>query len=318
MWAVGCILYELLLRQKAFREDWIVVQYANSGKDYDAIIGPEVVPDEIKRGFLLKILKELLAIEPTRRPKANDLYERLISWRPRSPLSSKFVIAIEFGTTYTGVGWGVFTGSTGLEGHLSDARTLIEKIFINKKWPGQQSFFSEKTPTVISYATNPPTWGYAVRSQHKLQVSRFNLGLEDPKRVRDVYGLESGNLVQGLVPALNKSAVDVSADFLTQVNLYINTVALPRAFGEHFLAAQRISYVMTVPAIWSDRAKDLTRRAASRAGIPQDELILVTELEATALLCATTGDQLDLEVDDCFIICDAGEGTVVCKPLPLC
>jgi Hsp70 protein len=124
--------------------------------------------------------------------------------------------------------------------------------------------------------------------------------------------------VRGLVPALNKNALDVCADFLTQVHRYIETEALPDALGEAFLAAQSKSYVITVPAIWTDRAKDLTRQAASRAGIPEDKLILVTEPEAAALYSATTGDQLDLQVGDSFIICDAGGGTVVCEILSFC
>jgi len=121
----------------------------------------------------------------------------------------------------------------------------------------------------------------------------------------------------GLDPKLGKNAVDVTADFLTQLIEYIETKALPKALGDQFLAAQSKLYVMTVPAIWSDRAKDSTRQAAARAGIPRDRLILVPEPEAAALYCATAGHELDLANGDTFIICDAGGGTVVCKPLRL-
>ena len=41
---------------------------------------------------------------------------------------------------------------------------------------------------------------------------------------------------------------------------------------------------MTVPAVWSDKAKDDTKWCASLAGFgPQDEILLVTEPEAAAL-----------------------------------
>lgn len=80
VWAVGCILYELVLCRRAFADDWEVLEHANSGTDCEVIIGAESVPDERKREFILKIIKELLNMDPTRRPRAETLYERFISW----------------------------------------------------------------------------------------------------------------------------------------------------------------------------------------------------------------------------------------------
>jgi len=69
--------------------------------------------------------------------------------------------------------------------------------------------------------------------------------------------------------------------------------------------------VITVPAMWSDVAKERTRKAAEAAGIPGD-VSLVSEPEAAAL--AEFKDKLKkgdpLKKDDIFIICDAGGGTV--------
>ena len=74
-----------------------------------------------------------------------------------------------------------------------------------------------------------------------------------------------------------------------------------------------MSYIVTVPAIWSDGAKALTRQAAIRAGIPEAGLTLITEPEAAALFCATTCVEADLDAGDRFLVCDAGGGTVVCE-----
>jgi serine/threonine protein kinase len=60
MWAVGCILYELVLRRKAFPSDWGVFQYKACGKEFDVTIGLEIIPEERKREFIVKITKELL------------------------------------------------------------------------------------------------------------------------------------------------------------------------------------------------------------------------------------------------------------------
>jgi hypothetical protein len=80
MWAVGCILYELVLRRRIFGDDWEVLQYASPGGEHEIIVGADSVPDERKRKFILKVIKELLHVDPTRRPRANELYERFISW----------------------------------------------------------------------------------------------------------------------------------------------------------------------------------------------------------------------------------------------
>jgi serine/threonine protein kinase len=80
MWAVGYILYELILRRRAFEDDWNVLQYANRGRELELILEPEIVPDERRREFLSRINKELLDINPSRRPSARTLYERFISW----------------------------------------------------------------------------------------------------------------------------------------------------------------------------------------------------------------------------------------------
>lgn len=77
-----------------------------------------------------------------------------------------------------------------------------------------------------------------------------------------------------------------------------------------------IKYSITIPAIWTDKAKDTMRSLASRAGMgDQPESVqVVTEPEAAAMheLKERTkpGDVPDLEVNDTFIICDAGGGYV--------
>jgi molecular chaperone DnaK (HSP70) len=81
-----------------------------------------------------------------------------------------------------------------------------------------------------------------------------------------------------------------------------------------------INLVITVPAVWSDAAKDRTLQAVRQAGfnsmcLPSlDSTVLATEPEAAAIytiktLRGTTQDHL-LAIDDGFVICDMGGGTV--------
>ena len=70
---------------------------------------------------------------------------------------------------------------------------------------------------------------------------------------------------------------------------------------------------LTVPAMWSDKAKSTMREAAIKAGLitetdHRDRLMLISEPEAAALYCEKKCDQFNLRHGDRFMICDAGGG----------
>ena len=96
-----------------------------------------------------------------------------------------------------------------------------------------------------------------------------------------------------------KSARDVCADYLCEI--YRDILAhLNKKLGEHVVSASRKEFWFTVPAIWSDRAREDTMAAAKAAGfgaLPDDEINLITEPEAAAIAALTgmsegTGNQL--------------------------
>ena len=115
--------------------------------------------------------------------------------------------------------------------------------------------------------------------------------------------------------------MDVAADYFRQLGTYVRNI-LENTYGEKFLAGQNLWYVITVPALWSDRSKALTLRAAREGGF-SGKITLVTEPEAAAVYCATLCDEVDLKVGSKFLgttllfffdgltgVCDAGGGTV--------
>jgi molecular chaperone DnaK (HSP70) len=240
-----------------------------------------------------------------------------LSLGPRSEL----IISIDFGTTFTGVAYTLSSNVTG-----SDPSRIAENIKVIKTWPSASQHYSEKTPTVIAYGTDPPSWGATVKRQDELQVSHFKLGLQPDLgrhyRRSQHPGLQGSNIPRSALPFLDdvewkhpnfpdKTALDYCVDYLSCIHRFVKDEFLPRQFGAVFLRNQEISYVITVPAIWTDSAKELTRQAAVGAGIPDHKLDLITEPEAAALYCATLGAEVDLEENDRFLVCDAGGGTVV-------
>ncbi|KAF9170545.1 Heat shock 70 kDa protein 12A [Mortierella sp. AD011] len=117
-----------------------------------------------------------------------------------------------------------------------------------------------------------------------------------------------------LVPWDDKVSVpDAISDYLRALHEYVAEKIL-QEFGRSY-SRKSFRYCLTVPAMWSDKAKDVMRKATVRAGLISgddhpDRLILVSEPEAAALYCEKACKQYDLGHGDRFMICDAGGGTV--------
>ncbi|XP_053400254.1 heat shock 70 kDa protein 12A-like [Mercenaria mercenaria] len=91
-----------------------------------------------------------------------------------------------------------------------------------------------------------------------------------------------------------------------------------RLVGE--LRSHEIHWVLTVPAIWSDAAKQFMREAASQAGIENEQLTIALEPEAASIYCrhlpvdATSKESKmtisNLPTGTKYMVLDAGGGTV--------
>jgi len=225
--------------------------------------------------------------------------------------SSQIVVAIDFGTTYSGI---AFSTTQGGQLDEIDPSILASDIRVERQWPNPTLSYLDKTPTVLSYCTTPPKWGGAVRQKSdKPYISHFKLGLEPS--VPELYGYQAlpNTYGFGKHPDLpDKDPVDFTMDFFFSLVKHLRKECLPRELAQEFLERQRFTYVITVPAIWSPGARGLTRRAAAAAlGEPEDKLILVPEPEAAALFCATMCHEVNLKDGDGLLVCDAGGGTVV-------
>lgn len=76
-----------------------------------------------------------------------------------------------------------------------------------------------------------------------------------------------------------KDAQTAVADYLRELWIHVQKVLARRWM---FMSSTSVQVVLTVPAIWSDAAKDATLAAARRAGMG-DNIMLVSEPEAAAL-----------------------------------
>jgi molecular chaperone DnaK (HSP70) len=139
----------------------------------------------------------------------------------------------------------------------------------------------------------------------------------DPQDGEDVTKLKRKLL--NCSPPMNRDPVEVVADYLMQVKVHL-LKNLDNRYGEELWKTLPITLVITVPAVWSDRAKDRTFQAVKRAGLdslqfPQlDRTIVTTEPESAAIYTIKSlhgsAREKQFKVGEGFIVVDMGGGTV--------
>lgn len=98
------------------------------------------------------------------------------------------------------------------------------------------------------------------------------------------------------------------AEYLTSLFDHTKEV-LNRRYGEFFVATTKLQVVLTVPAVWSDKAQDATVKAAEAAGMGSD-IMVISEPEAAAVYALQAIQPNDLKIGHNFVVIDAGGGTV--------
>jgi hypothetical protein len=233
---------------------------------------------------------------------------------------SKLVIGIDFGTTFTGVAYYYYRRGEAKTNASLPPEQICEKIAVVQSWPNALHHYSDKTATALAYKDGKVIgWGGNVKPSHSVVVRHFKLGLQPGSNEHYRPDANEPPALDGYWSDANwkhpslafKEPVDLATDYLKEIRTYILEDILPKRFGQNFLAELPLKYVLTVPAIWSDKARSLTKTAAVGAGIPENDLDLITEPEAAALYCSTLCDEMELGEGDRFLVCDAGGGTVV-------
>jgi len=221
----------------------------------------------------------------------------------------------------------------------------VGEINIVQEWPGTGVVGNkEKVPSRIAYLPPPPgqttggeiVWGDLIKPRIKAPVHACmklrldekqkgsrqlrvlmalltsNFGDLDVNDLDDVMGGGPGG--SGAPPAYpGKEVVDIVADYLAKVRETAYTTMRKR-YGEVMFNSMRKELVVTVPAVWSERAKDQTMKAVGRAGWGAQKMSMVTEPEAAAIYTLRgmmeSSSRAEMNINDTFVLCDAGGGTV--------
>ncbi|EFR01012.1 hypothetical protein MGYG_04014 [Nannizzia gypsea CBS 118893] len=227
----------------------------------------------------------------------------------------KIIVGIDYGTTFTGASY------------VSTTSSDIKDIIVIGTWPGPsrdtETVF--KTPSRIAYQfedirSNSIRWGFQVEpGMTSFSWTKLLLDQNTALGVFDDNNLENASKLGILQLPHGKTAVDVVADFLTEVRAHVFKM-IEKQVTKETLRITPIEYWFTVPAIWSDQAKAQTKTAAQRAGFvynierPSDQMFMVTEPEAAAIAAlkktATDGLGASVQPGDGVLVCDCGGGTV--------
>jgi hypothetical protein len=128
--------------------------------------------------------------------------------------------------------------------------------------------------------------------------------LLDPSQERPLY-LPTGN-IKRTIKKLPKPPVEIAADFIGAVYRHAQS-EIAKVVPKEYLKICQKHFVLSVPAVWSDAAKNATLQASKIAGI--FPVTLIKEPEAAALYTMHSLG-FSLNVGDAFVVCDAGGGTV--------
>lgn len=222
------------------------------------------------------------------------------------------VAAIDFGTTYSGYAFSLIEEK--------------EKISSNSWCAGSRSLMSLKTPTTLLLKPDKTfhAFGYEAEDAYsQLADDEEHTGYYYFRRFKMMLFGQS-HLKRDI---MLKTDQGLELEAITVFSLSINYLK------DHLLATlekrgtgvvnKDIQWVLTVPAIWNDTAKQFMREAAEKAGINRDNLMIALEPEAASLYCMTLNiDSLGttqaqkgpvspgLPIGTKYMVVDVGGGTV--------
>ncbi|PVH67866.1 hypothetical protein DL98DRAFT_600035 [Cadophora sp. DSE1049] len=247
-------------------------------------------------GLMSQIMAEL---ERGRQQESPDLILQHIYQRQAK---MRMVIAVDFGTTFSAVAY------------ASTLNPSIQKILTT--WGDGGDITENTVPTVLRYdnngTTGPYVWGF--RAQKFIERGEkvhewFKLGLcndFEERRGRESEFIREYKSQTALPPVKGEVCKNLVISFLSGIKGAVDNLF---ARVDENVAQWPRDYIITVPALWDHAEQEKTRECAERAGMGEGtQLQVITAPEAACIYAIKT--MLVMNVNDTFVICDAGGCTV--------
>ncbi|XP_062615747.1 heat shock 70 kDa protein 12A-like isoform X1 [Saccostrea cucullata] len=226
-------------------------------------------------------------------------------------MSNLLVAAIDFGTTFSGYAFSF----------LHDYRRDPLKISANTWTAGSGNLVSLKTSTCVLFDPNGKFHSFGFEAEDKYS----NLALDDDHhdwyyfRRFKMLLYEKTHLSREILIEDDKGKeMEAMKVFSTAIGYLKNHMMTNCKTQLTDIEESDITWVLTVPAIWSDPSKQFMREAAGKVGIADDKLMIALEPEAASLYCMHLPVQRGGENTTFgvfkpgakYMVVDAGGGTI--------
>ncbi|KAK4460502.1 chaperone protein DnaK [Cladorrhinum samala] len=241
---------------------------------------------------------------------------------------ARYIICVDYGTTFTGAAWILTRPRT---------KPTINDIQVVRNWV-HGADIKPKVPSEYTYSANSgQKWGFNIG--HTAYIIKWTkLRLQVPSRLGALKAMrnaleEADKLEPGgpgrqrgraeIPRHLIRTSAEIATDYLKEV-IHQVRLDIEREKNVKTLEQFPIDVVITRPGKWDQRGRNLTFRAVMSAfdavfrdiAVIPGQIRLATEPEACAqytLQAARAADAVtthQLRVGECFIVVDAGGGTV--------
>ncbi|XP_069117052.1 heat shock 70 kDa protein 12A-like [Argopecten irradians] len=235
-------------------------------------------------------------------------------FRPRRP-KMLAVAAIDFGTTFSGVAYS-FVGD-----YQRTPLQMEAKVWQSTKGAG---VMSHKTPTCLLLNSNKTfeAFGYEAQDLYaELAEDNSHYGYRYFKNFKMLLDTEEG--IKRDIEIKDEQGNPLPAMLVfSECIRYLRdeTMKILKTKGD-LVQADELRWVITVPAIWGDSAKQFMREAAEQAGIERHQLVIALEPEAASIYTKEKLSQRKTKEDGStylapydpgtkYMVVDLGGGTV--------
>ncbi|KAI1105671.1 hypothetical protein F4804DRAFT_117893 [Jackrogersella minutella] len=214
------------------------------------------------------------------------------------------LVAIDLGTTYTGVAWA----------RPQRNQVLQSPIQIIHNWPGSSAKNEQKVQTCLIYNDDGilSSWGYLCEEEDPLEKKKqefFKIFL-DRKTLEDAHRQGTGQ-----APASVREAQTLISDYLRELYAHVkSTVELHTGIGHVGWQEVAVEFIFSVPTTWkSQEIINAFKKCIADAGFGVEGRRHTAAVELTESEAAAVGtiknSAVTFQTGDIFLSVDAGGGT---------
>lgn len=257
--------------------------------------------------FTKKGSKELSAVGPVHGEHAHLTKSAQCPTEETLQEDEKIVVAIDFGTTYSGFAYSL---------------TKTSEVILQKWDPkaGDKVDASLKTPTslLLDNKNKFVAFGFDAERLYKEYVDdekhesiRFFRNFKMKLLKKETLGSSMEIKDHMGKPLAALEVFSKSLEYMKEMVLE----KIQEKYEDLVIKEERIHWIVTVPAIWDEFAKQFMREAAEKASIPSKHLHLALEPECAAVYVLSgaklklSGDQSEKTVGEQIFVADLGGGT---------